>query len=112
MGNRDTRQMGERGREKREKRLRNFAKLKRKKREGRRETNSKIRQEKLGICQAEEFRTIRFSTVNLVEISTERCLRFRFESMSIDKNGKNETSSPYRRTEHPLLTMNIDFGEK
>lgn len=45
--------MGERGREKREKRLRNFAKLKRKKREGRRETNSKIRQEKLGICQAE-----------------------------------------------------------
>lgn len=32
-----------------EKQLRNFAKLKRKKREGRRETNSKIRREKLGI---------------------------------------------------------------
>lgn len=45
--------MGERGREKGEKQLRNFAKLKRKKREDRRETNSKIRQEKLGICHVE-----------------------------------------------------------
>lgn len=59
-----------------------------------------------------EFRTIRFSFVNSMEISMERCLRFRFGSMLIDKNGKNETSSPYRRTEHPVLTMNIDFGGK
>lgn len=50
LGTRDTGQMGERGREKWEKELRNLAKVERKKRGGRRETNSKIRQEKLGIC--------------------------------------------------------------
>lgn len=50
LGNRDTRQMGERGREKGKKELRNLAKVKRKKREGRREMNSKIRQEELSIC--------------------------------------------------------------
>lgn len=114
LGNRDTWQMGERGREKGGKTAEKFCKVKKEEKRGQKgnEFKDSLRETRYLLSLVPEFRTIRFSFVNLMEISMKRCLRFRFESMSIDKNGKNETSSPYRRTEHPVLTMNIDFGEK
>lgn len=113
LGNRDTEQMGEKGREKGGKRAEKFCKVKKEEKRGQKgnEFKDSPRETWYLLSRVTSCRNfVRF--VNLMEISMERCLRFRFEGMSIDENGKNETSSPYRRTEHPVLTMNVDFGER